>query len=89
MYIINGPAFPEEVKEFTGFNYNNVIQDDNMLYLFATKNGIIEEYVSSCKYRMILKGVNNGFTKYTSSNIVKIRNRIDEGIQHYKLVSVE
>lgn len=89
--VIVGPRVDYEVRDITGVDYGDVLQDDHILYLFVRDGKITREFISSCRNRRMLIGdtKGSGLIKYPNSTIVQIKKEVKEGLEYYKLVGLK
>ncbi|MGQ3133721.1 MAG: hypothetical protein ACT6RE_17135 [Flavobacteriales bacterium] len=87
LYIVSGPSFPEEVKEYIGLDYNTVIQDDHKQYIFIYEDQIVKEFSSTCM-NVDLHPLNKGksYVKLYWNDSIQVQKRLNEGHPYYEAI---
>ncbi len=76
LYVIQGPRFPNEVKEIIGFkHYDKVIPDDSKLYLAVKDEKVIYNYISRCRNISFISDKGLGYMKFGSNSVILIHRR--------------
>lgn len=87
LYIVSGPSFPEEVKEYTGLNYKALIPDDQRQYIFISENKIVKEFSSTCmNIDLHPLHKDKSYVKFFRGDSIQMQKRFNENRPYYEAI---